>query len=65
MWKYYHSLIKSLEDNGYAIMYSSCGGEYMSTYLRLRDRVAMVIIRFDEKKVTFSIDSILKEVRRF
>ena len=65
MWKYYHSLIKSLEDNGYAIMYSSCGDKYMSTCLRLRERVAVVIIRFDEKKVTFSIDSILKEVRRF
>lgn len=65
MWKYYHSLVKSLEDVGYIIMYSSCGDKYFSTCLRMRDRVAVILVSFEEKKVTFSINSILKEVRRF
>ena len=65
MWKYYQSLIRSLEDVGYSFIYSSCDDKYFSTYFRLRDRVASVIISFEAKRVSFSVNSVLKEVRKF
>lgn len=65
MWKYYASLIMSLENVGWTIYYSSCNDKYLNTCLRMRDRVASVIISFRDSRVTFSVNSVVKEIRHF